>query len=195
MTFEDRSAQTTGFAARLWQTLEHDRGASVELRRLLTPAPVPMRAYWQLDPPRHVWPRELPMWLAGLAATRPRSMAHPGPEPERPGQALRRARDRIVRERRGSADAFERQVSELLNCHPDDLRRDLIPVIELAQRVGVRFDYGALLLDLSRWDDPTRRVQRRWAEDLWAPRTDKSPSNVADHAPKETPNDLVSNDP
>lgn len=184
--FEDRRALILGFAARLWQTLEHDRGASVELRRLLTPAPVPTRAYWQLDPPSQVWPRELPMWLAGLAATRPRSMARPRPEPERPGQALRRARDRIANERRGSAVAFERQVGELLTCHPDDLRRDLVPVVELAQRVSVRFDYGMLLLDLSRWDDPTRRVQRRWAEDLWAPRTDEPPLDVADHAAKET---------
>jgi CRISPR type I-E-associated protein CasB/Cse2 len=186
VTFEERREQATGFASRLWRTLEQDRGASVELRRLLTPAPVPTRAYWQLDPPSQVWPRELPMWLAGLAATRPRSIARPRREPERPGQALRRARDLIVRERRGSAVAFERQVSELLTCHPDDLRRDLVPVMELAQRVGVRFDYGVLLLDLSQWDDPTRRVQRRWAEDLWAPRTEKSSSTLADHAAKET---------
>jgi CRISPR type I-E-associated protein CasB/Cse2 len=186
VTFDDRRMQITGFASRLWQTVEHDRGATVELRRLLTPAPVPMRAYWQLDPPRQVWPPELPMWLAGLAATRPRSMRRPQPDPERPGHALRRARDRISTEGRGSAVAFERQVSELLTCHPDDLSRDLVPVVELTQRVGVRFDYGALLLDLSQWDDPMRRVQRRWAEDLWAPRTDKSPATVADQTAKET---------
>lgn len=187
MTFEDGRAQTIAFATRLWQTIEHDRGAGVELRRLLTAAPVPTRAYWQLGPPRGVWPCELPMWLAGLAATRPRSVARPQPEPERPGQALRRARDRIASDRRGSVIAFERQLSELLTCHPEDLRRELVPVIEPAQRIGVRFDYGALLLDLSRWDDPMRRVQRQWAEDLWAPlRIHEPSSTVVDHAAKQT---------
>lgn len=170
MTFQERRADAAGFAARLLSALEHDRGASVELRRLLAPAPIPTRAYWQLEPPRWVWPRELSMWLVGLAASRPRSMAPPRPIPQRPGETIRHARDRIAHEGRGSAKAFERQVSELLTCHVDDLRRDLVPVVELAQRVGVKFDYGALLLDLSRWDHQARPVQREWAEDLWAPR-------------------------
>ncbi len=170
MTFQERREEAAGFAARLWLALEHDRGASVELRRLLAPAPIPTRAYWQLEPPRWVWPRELSMWLAGLAASRPRSMAPPRPVPQRAGETIRHARDQIAVEGRGSATAFERQVSALLTCHADDLRRDLVPVVELAQRVGAKFDYGALLLDLSRWDDQARRAQREWAEDLWAPR-------------------------
>lgn len=176
MTYQERRLAARRFAERLWATLQNDRGASVELRRLLAPAPVPTRAYWQLDPPDKIWPRELPMWLAGLAASRPRSVARPQPDPEPPGRSLRHARDRIAVEGRGSAKAFERQVGELLTCHPDDLRREIVPVIELAQRVRVPLDYGVLLLDLWYWDDSTRRVQRRWAEDLWAPRAEPSDS-------------------
>lgn len=183
VTVDDRRAQAVGFASRLWSTLERDRGASVELRQLLAPAPVPTRAYWQLGPPDRIWPRELPMWLAGLAASRPRSIARPQADPERPGQTLRRARDRIAQEGRGSVKAFERQIGELLTCHPDDLRRELVPVIELALRVGVQFDYGLLLLDLSGWGDPARYVQRRWAEDLWAPATRSNAA--AEMSPKE----------
>jgi CRISPR type I-E-associated protein CasB/Cse2 len=105
------------------------------------------------------------------------------PPTSRPGQTLRRARDRIAQEGRGSVKAFERQIGELLTCHPDDLRRELVPVIELALRVGVQFDYGLLLLDLSGWGDPARYVQRRWAEDLWAPATRSNAA--AEMSPKE----------
>ncbi len=182
MTFQEKRDAAEAFAGRLYQAVAapgHDRGERGELRRLLCPAPVPTRAYWHLDPPRGFWPRELPEWLAGLAATRPASIAKPAEHPRRPGETLCHARDAIQTSRRGGR-AFERHITMLLDCHSDDLCRYLVPIVDLAASASVKFDsvkfdYGTLLLDLSRWEDPARRAQRAWATDLWAPATLSSP--------------------
>jgi CRISPR type I-E-associated protein CasB/Cse2 len=169
MTFEEQWLEAIAWSARLHQTLRADRGDVVELRRLLAPSPVPTRAYWRLNPPRWVWPEELPMWLAGLAAHVPRSVAAPNEQPERPGAALRRAHRAIERNGLGSARAFEREVSKLLTCHPEDVHREIVPVVQLASRAGVRLHYGLLLYDLAHWGSTARYVQRGWARDFWGP--------------------------
>lgn len=167
MTAPDRHAEAIGWGQRLRAMIINDRGQSVELRRLLTAAPIPTRAYWQLDPPSWVWPCELPMWLAGLAALRPRTIAPPAQEVRAVPVVLRGAHVAIRGAGKGSADAFERRFGRLLTCHPDDLRHELAPVIEIAARAGARLDYGELLHDLARWKSPTNHVQRHWAEAFW----------------------------
>jgi len=80
------------------------------------------------------------------------------------------------RQARGGAVSMDLRFAALLDARREDLPYRLRQVVALlaAQGVGVRYD--VLLDDLLAWDDPSRSVQRRWAEDYWTPGASSNPS-------------------
>jgi CRISPR type I-E-associated protein CasB/Cse2 len=78
---------------------------------------------------------------------------------------------------------MERRFTALLNARSTDLDHHLRQVFSLlrAKRAETPVDYRQLYLDLVDWDQPDRRVQRRWAEGFWrgGGRDDSTSADVA----------------
>lgn len=79
------------------------------------------------------------------------------------GQALHALRQRNT----ASAAAVDRRLAVLLDCSFEELPFRLRQVITLLAGAGVSLDWRRLLLDLLRWNLPTRPVQRQWARDYF----------------------------
>ena len=81
-----------------------------------------------------------------------------------------------MRRVRASADtdSIDRRFRALLGCHEDDLPNHLRHAVSLAASKGAAVNWAQLLRDLLQpWNHPTRYVQRRWAEQYWAPGADE----------------------
>jgi CRISPR system Cascade subunit CasB len=64
-------------------------------------------------------------------------------------------------------ESFDKRVNSLLDCHWDDndgyLQTKLCRISKQMRQKDLLPDFRGLLLDLVGWNDPQRRVQRRWA--------------------------------
>ena len=83
------------------------------------------------------------------------------------GSTLRELRRKLS----AGAESLDRRVTALLDADLPDLPYRLRQIIQMLKSNGLAPDYRQLLLDLLRWDAPTRSVQRRWARDYWTGET------------------------
>lgn len=75
------------------------------------------------------------------------------------------------RETESTAKRFQ----ALLNAHEDDLGSHLRHAVSLLKSREIGVDYKKLLLDLTGWHHPEKRVQLRWAKDFWSPLDEPEP--------------------
>lgn len=143
-----------------------DRQALAELRGILRGAPGDY-----LRAARHVAPflgdrvSSDDRWfylVGGLLALHPR---HIRPNAgERVGPSLGVALGKLRSDKGGSADS---RFLALLNTPAPSLGKALRQSVALLAQAGVGLDYTRLLYDLTRWEDPERRVQKQWARDYF----------------------------
>jgi CRISPR system Cascade subunit CasB len=144
-----------------------DRQALAELRGILRGSPGDY-----LRAARHVAPflgdraSNDDRWfylVGGLLALHPR---HIRPNTgERVGPSLGVALGKLRTEASGgSADS---RFLALLNTPAPALGKALRQSVALLAQAGVGLDYTRLLYDLTRWEDPERRVQKQWARDYF----------------------------
>ncbi|MGI6357081.1 MAG: type I-E CRISPR-associated protein Cse2/CasB [Bacillota bacterium] len=71
-------------------------------------------------------------------------------------------------------ESFDKRVNSLLDCHWDDndgyLQTKLCRISKQMRQKDLLPDFRGLLLDLVGWNDPQRRVQRRWARAYYGER-------------------------
>ena len=72
---------------------------------------------------------------------------------------------RLWKERDETA-TVARRFAVLLECDPRDLATHLRHAVSLLKTDEIGLDWANLLFDLARWNDPDRRVQRRWSRDF-----------------------------
>lgn len=74
-----------------------------------------------------------------------------------------------LRELKGKLDSggVERRFVALLNSHRDELADHLRQIISLLKSKDVTINWLRLLVDINRWDNDDRRVQREWAKAYW----------------------------
>ncbi|MGI8405312.1 MAG: type I-E CRISPR-associated protein Cse2/CasB [Thermomicrobiales bacterium] len=79
---------------------------------------------------------------------------------------------------------LDRRAMALLNADSDDVFDHLRYAVSLLRGSEIPVDWGKLILDLDKWDEPDRAVQRRWSRAWWpAPRwVDGSTSEGAPEA-------------
>jgi CRISPR system Cascade subunit CasB len=65
------------------------------------------------------------------------------------------------------AASVARRFALLLESDSRDLPTHLRHAVSLLKAHEIGLDWASLLIDLTRWDDPDRRVQRRWSRDFW----------------------------
>ena len=74
----------------------------------------------------------------------------------------------------GRLEGVERRFVALLNAESVDVPDHLRTMVGLLKTEAVRVDWEQLLSDLTRWDDPERRVQIRWAKAFWQGSVDEA---------------------
>ena len=62
---------------------------------------------------------------------------------------------------------LDRRVMALLNANSDDVFDHLRYAVSLLRGTEIPVDWGKLMLDLDRWDEPDRSVQRTWSRAWW----------------------------
>lgn len=62
---------------------------------------------------------------------------------------------------------LDRRVMALLNADSDDVFTHLRYAVSLLRNSKIPVDWGKLILDLDRWDEPDRKVQRTWSRAWW----------------------------
>lgn len=65
------------------------------------------------------------------------------------------------------AATIARRFAVLLECDARDLPTHLRHAVSLLKTHETGLDWANLLFDLTRWNDPDRRVHRRWSRDFW----------------------------
>lgn len=69
----------------------------------------------------------------------------------------------VAGSRGGGREGIDRRMAVLLDAPADDLAFRLRQVVALAAAADIGINWRSLLSDLLWWDQPARRVQRRWA--------------------------------
>jgi CRISPR type I-E-associated protein CasB/Cse2 len=64
-------------------------------------------------------------------------------------------------------DSFEARFAALLNSHPDDLYRRLLPIVRYAKDKDVKINFDQLREDMQNWSHPDKFVQKNWAKQFW----------------------------
>lgn len=64
--------------------------------------------------------------------------------------------------------SLEQRFQALLQAHVDEMPDHLRRLVQLLRAANIPVDWVRLLRDVKAWNDPERRVQRRWARDFWA---------------------------
>ena len=78
--------------------------------------------------------------------------------------------------KRDEAATISRRFAALLESDRRDLPTHLRHAVSLLKANEIGLDWASLLYDLTRWDDPDRRVHRRWSRDFWTePRAKRHP--------------------
>lgn len=62
---------------------------------------------------------------------------------------------------------LDRRLMALLNANSDDVFDHLRYTVSLLRGTEIPVDWGKLILDLDRWDEPDRSVQRTWSRAWW----------------------------
>jgi CRISPR system Cascade subunit CasB len=62
---------------------------------------------------------------------------------------------------------LDRRLMALLNADSDDVFDHLRYAVSLLRGTEIPVDWGKLMLDLDRWDEPDRSVQRTWSRAWW----------------------------
>jgi len=91
----------------------------------------------------------------------------------RPKVSLAKAFRKLARE---GSHSIEKRFLALLQSHPNDLHKHLGAAAGLLKSKDIAFDYAELLHDLTRWSDPEKLVQNRWARDFY--RSSKQTENT-----------------
>jgi CRISPR type I-E-associated protein CasB/Cse2 len=65
------------------------------------------------------------------------------------------------------AASVARRFALLLESDSRDLPTHFRHAVSLLKTHEIGLDWAILLFDLTRWNDPDRRVQRRWSRDFW----------------------------
>lgn len=79
--------------------------------------------------------------------------------------------------------SLEARFAAVLRSPREELPGRLRQLIILAQAAGVAVNWGQLLADLRRWDDPRRTVQFAWAQAFWANGGSEDAASVPVSAP------------
>jgi CRISPR system Cascade subunit CasB len=103
--------------------------------------------------------------VASLFAT------HRGPSHDRFAAALR-----CLWKEQDEAPTVARRFGVLVESDSRDLPTHLRHAVSLLKAQEIGFDWANLLFDLTRWNDPDRRVQRRWSRDFWTEPRAKHPA-------------------
>jgi CRISPR system Cascade subunit CasB len=72
------------------------------------------------------------------------------------------------------SDSRDARFRAMLNAHESDLPNLLRQAVRQLASNGTPIDWASLLRDLRGWGHPDQYVQRRWAQQFWAPRQDGS---------------------
>lgn len=64
---------------------------------------------------------------------------------------------------------LDRRVMALLNADGEDVFTHLRYAVSLLRNSTIPVDWEKLIVDLDRWDDPDRSVQRAWSRAWWRP--------------------------
>lgn len=70
-------------------------------------------------------------------------------------------------QRRGETQSVVRRFTSLIDADESDLGTHLRHAASLLKAEDIALDWGGLLFDVVRWNDPGRRVQRKWNRDFW----------------------------
>jgi len=62
---------------------------------------------------------------------------------------------------------LDRRMMALLDANSDDVFDHLRYAVSLLRGTEIPVDWGKLMMDLERWDDPDRHVQRAWSRSWW----------------------------
>ncbi|MGB3307355.1 MAG: type I-E CRISPR-associated protein Cse2/CasB [Thermomicrobiales bacterium] len=62
---------------------------------------------------------------------------------------------------------LDRRMMALLDANSDDVFDHLRYAVSLLRGTEIPVDWGRLMVDLERWDDPDRHVQRAWSRAWW----------------------------
>lgn len=89
---------------------------------------------------------------------------HPAPGSRAPTN-LGASHARMARSEEG--DSVERRFTSLLNCHEEDLPKQLRQAVGLLKSKEIAIDWSQLLNDLRNWGRETRQVQLAWARAFW----------------------------
>lgn len=81
-------------------------------------------------------------------------------------------------------EGIDRRMAVLLDAPLDDLRFRLRQLVALAASQDIGINWRSLLDDLLWWEQPARRVQRRWARSYFG-HASESESSTASANPKE----------
>ena len=119
------------------------------------------------DTPQAVWFDRDIDWACCVASL---FAGHRGVSPDRFGAAYRK-----LWQRRSETPSVARRFTTLVDADERDLETHLRHAVSLLKAEDVSLDWGSLLFDVVRWNDPDRRVQRRWSRDFWL---DASPTQV-----------------
>ena len=76
-----------------------------------------------------------------------------------------------------SREALERRFTTLLAAHREDLPDYLRQAVSFLKSKDVPVNWNQLFLDLQRWQDEERTVQRRWAREFWSQRNPENEEN------------------
>jgi len=74
---------------------------------------------------------------------------------------------------------LDRRVMALLNADSDDVFTHLRYAVGLLRGTDIPVDWGKLMVDLDRWDEPDRDIQRRWSRAWWPAPDWASPAPVS----------------
>lgn len=80
----------------------------------------------------------------------------------------------LWREMSNGQDSFESRFAALLNSHPDDLYRRLLPIVRFARDKKAEINFDQLRKDMQKWSHRDKRVQKRWAEKFWTIRKEET---------------------
>jgi CRISPR type I-E-associated protein CasB/Cse2 len=112
-------------------------------------------------------------------------------------RAIRYRPDAAGRSREDEDAGVERRFAALLDASREALPHHLRHLVRLlddrAPEAGI--DYRQLAIDITKWDDPDRNVQVRWARGFWSWRPGDATENTgavpgaADQEPKDNGNE------